>query len=112
MGTRGTRRKHYKKHGQKVTNNYPPRPQPCRPNSACPNAGPFGILLQNQTHTQDAVAAQGWANTLRLPPAHLAQLPAVPESGCFVKGLGDPDFPAKIDAVSDRLNEEVAEPPL
>jgi hypothetical protein len=43
------------------------------------------------------------------PSAYLNQLPHPPGSGCFVNGKGDPAFFARIDEVSGRLNEEIAE---
>jgi hypothetical protein len=43
------------------------------------------------------------------PSAYLNQLPDPPGSGCFVNGQGDPAFFARIDQVSERLNEEIAE---
>lgn len=43
------------------------------------------------------------------PSAYLNQLPDPPGSGCFVDGQGDPAFFARIDEVSARLNEEIAE---
>lgn len=43
------------------------------------------------------------------PSGYLNQLPDPPGSGCFVNGKGDPAFFARIDEVSGRLNEEIAE---
>lgn len=72
--------------------------------SGCPRGLTTSAMLT--TVALLAAAAVGRAES---PNAYLAQLPAVPESGCFVKGLGDPAFSAQIDDVSDRLNEEIAE---
>ena len=42
------------------------------------------------------------------PSAYLNQLPDPPGNGCFVDGQGDSAFFARIDEVSERLNEEIA----
>lgn len=43
------------------------------------------------------------------PSGYLNQLPDPPGSGCFVNGKGDPAFFARIDEVSEQLNEKIAE---
>lgn len=52
------------------------------------------------------VCSVGCAET---PSTYLNQLPDPPGSGCFVNGQGDPAFFARIDEVSERLNEDIAE---
>lgn len=74
---------------------------PYRPPRRCPLAAPLlatALLL--------GLAATGRAES---PSAYLNQLPDPPGSGCFVDGQGDPAFFARIDEVSARLNEEIAE---
>lgn len=53
-----------------------------------------------------ATAASGLAES---PSAYLNRLPDVPGVGCFADGSVDPVFIARIDEVSERLNEEIAE---